>query len=79
MSFAGSWGKNILERAFRTSHTKRETFVLTAMETMDFNPRIQAIKFQSVKDHFHSSIQQVGRRRLGDQLGNNSRKNTLRV
>ena len=54
MSFAGSWRKNILERAFRTLHTKRKTFVLTTMKTMDFNLRIQTIKPQVCKGPFSS-------------------------
>lgn len=42
------------------------------METMGSKPRIQATKFPFLKDHFHSSMQEVGRRRQGDQLGDNS-------
>lgn len=54
MSFAGSWRKNILESAFRTLHTKRKTFVLTTMKTVDFNPRIKTIKPQVCKGPFLS-------------------------
>lgn len=54
MSFAGSWSKTILERAFRTLHIKRKTFVLTTVKTMDFNQRIQTIKPQVCKGPFSS-------------------------
>ena len=54
MSFAGSWRKTILERAFRTLHIKRKTFVLTTVKTMDFNQRIQTIKPQVCKGPFSS-------------------------
>lgn len=52
----GSQGKNILERAFRSLNNKQEGFILTAMETMDFNARVQTHIFWFIKDHFHSSM-----------------------